>query len=163
MDLKELVKTPLSLFEEIFPGDTNAYGTAFGGKILALMDRAAGLAAARFARCNVVTASLDALEFRASVQQGEIAEIVAQVVYTSTHTCGVDVQVFALTKSAWQRRPCCRGILFMVAVGPDSKPLAIPKLNVTSPEEQARWNDAELIHKAMIERRNKSNSPTTEE
>lgn len=138
---------PLSIFEEIFPGDTNAYGTAFGGKILALIDRAAGLAASKFARCHFVTASLDALEFRQAVRQGEIAEVVAEVVYTSTHTCAVKTKVFALDKTSWNRRQCCEGILFMVAIGPDNRLQSIPQLAPKSDEALKAWNEAHEIHK----------------
>jgi acyl-CoA hydrolase len=145
----------VALFEEIFPGDTNAYGTAFGGKILALIDRAAGLASSRFACANFVTASLDALEFSASVKQGEIAEVEARVVYTSAHTCGVKVSVFAVSKTDWVRRPCCLGTLFMVAIGPDGKPIPVPKLEPAGDDEQKEWNEAAAIHKAMISRRKK--------
>ncbi len=145
--------SPLVILEEIFPGDTNAYGTAFGGKILALMDRAAGLAASRFAHSNFVTVSLDALKFKAPVRQGEIAEVRAKVVYTSNHTCGVDVRVYAVDKRQWEHLPCCRGTFFMVAIGPDNQPIAVPKLNPITDHEKAQWSDARAIHQSMITNR----------
>jgi len=145
--------SPISVHEEIFPGDTNAYGTAFGGKILALMDRAAGLAASRYARASFVTASLDALEFRAPVRQGEIAEVVARVVYTATRTCGIRVQVFADRKDAWERRLCCAGLFFMVAVGPPGSAPRLPPLEVSGAEAQAAYDEAAAVHRRMLERR----------
>jgi acyl-CoA hydrolase len=144
---------PISVLEEIFPGDTNPYGTAFGGKILALMDRAAGLAASRLAHQHFVTASLDALEFAAPVRQGEIAEVEARVVYTSSHTCAAHVRVFAIDKRAWDRRQCCTGTVFMVAVGPDGRPLSIPQLVPATDEAKREWDDARRIHEAMLIRR----------
>jgi acyl-CoA hydrolase len=155
---KPLVNTgdasaPVSVFEEIFPSDTNPYGTAFGGKILALMDRAAGLAASRFAHQHFVTASLDALEFSAPVKQGEIAEVEGRVVYTSSHTCAAHVRVFAIDKRVWDRRLCCAGTVFMVAVDKDGRPLAIPQLEPTTDEARRAWADARAIHEAMLGRR----------
>jgi acyl-CoA hydrolase len=141
------------VLEEIFPGDTNPYGTAFGGRILALMDRAAGLAAARFAHEHFVTASLDALEFSAPVKQGEIAEVEARVVYTSSHTCAVLVRVYAIDKRVWDRRQCCAGTLFMVATGSDGRPLPIPQLVPRKDEERRAWADARAIHEVMLGRR----------
>lgn len=141
------------MLEEIFPGDTNPYGTAFGGRILALMDRAAGLAASRYARQHFVTASLDALEFSAPVRQGEIAEVEARVVYTSRHTCGVRVRVFAIDKRTWERRPCCKGTLFMVAMDRDGRTLEIPPLTPSGAEAKREWDDAHRIHEAMLERK----------
>lgn len=145
--------SPLSVHEEIFPGDTNAYGTAFGGRILALMDRAAGLAASRFARSDFVTASLDALEFRGPVRQGQIAEVEAQVVYAARHTVGVRVRVFAIDKADWERRPCCEGVLFMVAVGPDGRPRPVPGFAPADDAARERFVEAETIHKQMLSRR----------
>ena len=145
--------TPISIFEEIFPGDTNAYGTAFGGKVLALIDRAAGLAASRFAKCHFVTASLDALEFHAAVRQGEIVEIVAEVVYTSNHTCAVKTKVFAIDKTIWERRRCCEGMLFMVAIGPDNNVRPIPQLVPETPEEKDAWHEAQSIHQRFTKRK----------
>jgi acyl-CoA hydrolase len=142
--------SPISVHEEIFPGDTNAYGTAFGGKILALMDRAAGLAASRFAHASFVTASLDALEFSAAVLEGEIAEVEAQVVYTSRHTCAVKVRVFAIDKGSWARRPCCHGTIFMVAMGADGKPHPVPQLSPDGAEARAAWDAAQEIHQRML-------------
>jgi acyl-CoA hydrolase len=146
-------RTPVALLEEVFPGDTNPYGTAFGGKILALMDRAAGLAASRYAHQHFVTASLDAVDFHAPIHQGEIAEVVAQVVYTSRHTCAIQVEVSALDGTRWERRPCCRGTMFMVAIGPDGSPRPVPPLEPASEAERRRWDEAAEVHRRRLERR----------
>jgi len=42
MSLQPFSTEPVTLAEEVFPGDTNAYGTLFGGRLMALMDKAAG-------------------------------------------------------------------------------------------------------------------------
>ena len=148
-------RSPVVLLEEIFPGDTNAYGTAFGGRILALMDRAAGLAASRYAHAHFVTASMDAVEFSAPVRQGQIAEVTARVVYTSARTCGVRVEVAALDKEDWVRRPCCQGLIFMVAIGPDGKTLPVPPLKLTTEQQRRDWGQAAQVHKRMLERKSK--------
>ena len=146
---------PVVVLEEIFPGDTNPYGTAFGGKILALMDRAAGLVASRYAKMLFVTASLDAMDFRAPVRQGQIAQVCAEVVYTSTHTVGVDVVVSAVDKTEWVPRHCARGLFFMVAIGEDGRPLEVPRFSPATEEQRARWREAAEVHKRMLERRGK--------
>ena len=146
-------RSPVTLLEEIFPQDTNPWGTAFGGKILALMDRAAGLAASRYAHGHFVTASMDAIEFRKPVKQGEIAEVIATLVYTSARTCGIKVEVNALDKDDWLRRPCCQGLIFMVAKGPDGKTQSVPPMKLTTEQERRDWGVAAKIHKAMLERK----------
>jgi len=143
----------VSIYEEIFPGDTNPFGTAFGGKILALMDRSAGLAAARFAHCHFVTVSLDSLDFRAPVQQGEIAEIRSKVVYTSKRTAGIKVEVFAVEKTKWEPRKCCQGVIFMVAMGEDGKPAPVPEFRPEGEGEKADWDYVASIHREMLSRK----------
>ena len=48
---------PVTLIEEVFPQDTNAYNTLFGGRLLSLMDKAGGIACAKFAHREFVTIS----------------------------------------------------------------------------------------------------------
>ena len=50
---------PVTLIEEVFPQDTNAYDTLFGGRLLSLMDKAGGIACAKFAHREFVTISID--------------------------------------------------------------------------------------------------------
>ena len=47
-----------NMLEIIFPGNTNSLGTAFGGHMLSLMDKAAAFAAGRYSLTAVVTASI---------------------------------------------------------------------------------------------------------
>lgn len=51
---------------QIFPPDANAYGTLFGGKLMAHIDDVAAISAVRHARQSVVTASTDSVDFTTS-------------------------------------------------------------------------------------------------
>ncbi|MEM9596564.1 MAG: acyl-CoA thioesterase, partial [Acidobacteriota bacterium] len=62
--------THASLIEMVFPGQTNHFGTLFGGQALALMDKAAFIVASRYARRAVVTASSEKCDFHVPVRQG---------------------------------------------------------------------------------------------
>ncbi len=141
------------LLEEIFPGDTNPYGTAFGGKILALMDRAAALAASRYGRQQFVTASLSDFRFIAPVRQGEVAEVSARVIYTSRRTCGLRVEVFALGKTDWRRRRCGEGTIFMVGQARDGTLLPVPPLQPRGRAEKRLFAEAASVHRSILGRR----------
>ena len=69
---------PVTLIEEVFPQDTNAYDTLFGGRLLSLMDKAGGIACAKFAHREFVTISIDTLTFIAPARQGDLC-----LLYTS--------------------------------------------------------------------------------
>ena len=49
---------PVVLLNEVFPGDTNALDTLFGGRLMAIMDTAAGMAASQYAHNVFVTVSV---------------------------------------------------------------------------------------------------------
>ena len=46
------------------PVDSNPHGTLFGGEAMRFMDEAAAIAAIRYTRGSVVTAHVDAVDFR---------------------------------------------------------------------------------------------------
>ena len=54
---------PTRFVEMVFPEHANHYGTLFGGHALSLMGKAAFVAATRHARCSVVMATSDKVEF----------------------------------------------------------------------------------------------------
>ncbi len=71
--------TEARLIEMVFPEQTNHYGTLFGGQALALMDKAAFIAASRYSRRAVVTASSERVDFHVPVRQGQLVELLARV------------------------------------------------------------------------------------
>ena len=97
-------REPVTLIEEVFPQDTNSYDTLFGGRLLSVMDKAAGIACSKFAHREFVTISIDTLTFKAPARQGDLIEVTGRVVFTSTHTAGVKVTACAMTKSDWETR-----------------------------------------------------------
>src|ERR1700761_2674752 len=71
--------TEARVLEIVFPDHCNHLGTLFGGQALAWMDKAAFLAASRFAGGTVVTARSDRIDFKRPVKLGEIVELHARV------------------------------------------------------------------------------------
>ena len=68
------------LLEMVFPDHTNHLGTLFGGQALAWMDKAAFIAASRYARRTVVTARSEQVDFKLPIRQGQLVETIARVV-----------------------------------------------------------------------------------
>src|SRR6266571_104338 len=60
----------VTMIEMVFPDQTNHYGTLFGGHALRLMDKAAFVAASRYARRVVVTACSERVDFKKAVHHG---------------------------------------------------------------------------------------------
>ena len=58
---------PMSSWDIVFPNDANPLGTMFGGRLMAAMDKMAGIAASRYCGRPAVTASTEAFIFAASI------------------------------------------------------------------------------------------------
>lgn len=139
--------------ELVFPSHTNHYGTIFGGRLLELMDMTGGLAAMRFACEEVVTASIEALDFKMPVKLGDILELRARVIYTARTSMVVKVDVYRIGKFDNRRDFCCRGYFVFVAVDAKGDPKAIPSLRLLTEEDRRFWAIGETIRKRALDRR----------
>lgn len=137
----------------VLPNQTNSYGTMFGGDLLALMDKAAGVAALRFCRTPVVTASTERLDFRTPIYQGDVVEVYARVMYTGRTSLITRLDVYAETPLTGERRLCTTGYFSMVAIGIDGRPMPVPQLLVETDEERADWQRGEEIRQEIIRRK----------
>jgi len=136
----------------VFPSHTNHYGTIFGGKLLALMDMNGALAAMRFACEEVVTASIEALDFKMPIKQGDIIKLIGKVIYTGRTSMVVKVDVYKIGKFNDRKDFCCRGYFIFVAVDANGEPKVIPSLRLLSEEDKRFWSIGETTRKRAMER-----------
>lgn len=113
------------LWEIVFPDHANHLGTLFGGQALAWMDKAAFLAATRYARRTVVTARSEQVDFHVPVRQGQLVELVARVAEVGRSSMRVDVELHAEDPHAGTRELCTRGRFTMIALAVDGTPVAV--------------------------------------
>ena len=76
----------------MLPSDCTSTGIVFGGVVMKLMDNAAGIAASRHCRSNVVTASLDALDCMALIHNGDLVHVTATPLFTSSRSLEIEVR-----------------------------------------------------------------------
>lgn len=117
--------TEARLIEMVFPEQTNHYGTLFGGQALALMDKAAFIAASRYARRAVVTASSERVDFHVPVRQGQLVELLARVVATGKTSITVEVKLYSEDLLTGERKLCTVGRFVLVAVDADGHKSAV--------------------------------------
>jgi len=115
--------------ELIFPEQANHYGTLFGGNALSLMAKAAFVAATRRARCAVVMATSDKVQFHEPVRVGELVELIARVERVGRSSMTVAVEVTAETLVTGRRRIDMRGSFEMVAVDDAGRPARVVSPN----------------------------------
>ena len=140
---------PVVLLDEVFPGHTNALDTLFGGRLMSIMDTAAGMCASKFAHREFVTVSVDALKFRRPAFQGDVIRTTGRVVWTSPRTAGIHVTSCRLSRSEWVGEEICSGFFFMVAIDDSMKPVKIPQCEPNTDEEKEMWGRAQAAREAM--------------
>ena len=72
MEGKTVRETSVMMAEVMLPEDANPAGNVHGGVIMKHIDTTAYVVACRHARCNVVTASVDRLDFLKPVFVGDL-------------------------------------------------------------------------------------------
>jgi len=110
--------------EIVFPQAANVYGTLFGGRALALMDEVGAIAAMRACRKQVVTASIDRIDFKEPIRVGEFVETIARVVRIGRTSLTVEAELWAEHPTSGVRRLSTVGKFIFVAVDPQGRPTA---------------------------------------
>lgn len=127
--------TQARMTEIVFPDHTNHLGTLFGGQALAWMDKAAFIAASRYARGTVVTARSEQVDFHTAVNQGALVQLVARVIATGRTSLQVEVEMHSEDLHSGVTVLATRGRFTMVALNDDGQPT--PVLPLTAPPEAA--------------------------
>jgi acyl-CoA hydrolase len=127
----------------VFPGDANTFGTMFGGKAMAMMDKAAVLAGIRFARCSFITVSSDGIQFLAPVQVGDIIEMRSKVVWVGRTSLIVKVEMYREHRYSDNAPELATRDLFALAARDrEGKSCELPPLLVWSEQEKEDWEEA---------------------
>ena len=79
----------------IFPNDLNSHGTAFGGMIMAILDRIASIVAERHSGKDCVTVCVDSFTFLAPAKHGEILIFKASITRSWKTSMEIGVKVLA--------------------------------------------------------------------
>jgi acyl-CoA hydrolase len=128
--------------ELVLPEDTNNYGHIFGGRLLALADKCAAMAAMRHCRTPVVTASFDRVDFLQPVRQGMMVILTGEVNAAFRTSMEVGVRIEAEDPRSGERWSTTRALISLVAIGNDGRPTAVPPLEPETEEERQRMDRA---------------------
>lgn len=128
--------------EFALPNDANILGTLFGGKVMAMVDLAASLAAARHARCPVVTASVDQMTFLYPIHIGQLVTLKSSVNRVFRTSMEVGVKVFIEDLRTREIKHTSSAYLTFVAVAPDGGKVPVIPVIPQTEAEQRRFDEA---------------------
>ncbi len=153
--MSESAKSPnessTTVVRVMMPMDANVAGNVFGGAILRLIDEVASIVAKRHARNNVVTASIDRMDFFSPVYVGDLLRLIASINYVHRTSMEIGVRVEAENPITGKVRHTGTCFLTHVALDKNGKPVLVPTLKLETDEEKRRWSEAENRRKIRLE------------
>ena len=142
------------MIELVLPQDANLLGNILGGRVMHLIDVAGAIAAHRHSHLQVVTASVDHLDFLNPVRLGELIVLEAQVNRAFHTSIEVGVEVFS-EDSAGKRKHTTTAFLTYVAIDQVGNPQPMPPVVPETNEERRRFREAGERREARIAARTK--------
>ncbi|MCU0952542.1 MAG: acyl-CoA thioesterase [Burkholderiaceae bacterium] len=111
------------------PADANIHGDVFGGWIMAQVDIAGAVPAARRANGRVATVAVTSFQFKNPVFVGDLLSFYAEVLKTGATSITVEVEVYAeRMRLQTEVVKVTEATLVYVATGTDRKPRQLPPL-----------------------------------
>lgn len=154
---KAVSSSQVVMTQLVLPTHTNALDTVFGGTVMSWIDIAAAIAAQRHSSKDVVTASIDQLNFIAPIRKGWVVNLKASVNFTSKTSMEIGVRVDAENPRTSESFHTASAYLTFVALGSDGKPTAVPELILESETEKRRYADAQRRREQRLAHRKFSN------
>jgi len=103
---KTVAATRVRTNELVMPNHTNPLGNLMGGRLLQWMDVCSAISAQRHCNRNVVTISVDNVEFKSGIKLGEVVVIEAEGARAFNTSMEVAMQVWAENMRTGERRLC---------------------------------------------------------
>ncbi|WP_049972089.1 acyl-CoA thioesterase [Haladaptatus cibarius] len=128
--------------EILMPNDANNLGRALGGSVLHWMDICAAISSRRFSRRQVVTASMDHVDFLGPIDLGDIVTVEGYVFETGRTSMDVLVNVGAERPCENEKQDTATSFFTMVALDGDEQPASVPDVCCPSDEQETLRDDA---------------------
>lgn len=135
-------RTKLIMSQVMLPSQANVAGNVHGGEIMKLMDTAAGAVATKYARCNVVTARVDELQFHLPIFVGALVTLTATIAYVGRTSMEVSVNVDVEDlESDTEPKRALSSYFTMVALDKGGRPRQLPPLDLETEEEKFMYDE----------------------
>jgi len=109
------------------PADANPSGDIFGGWLMAQMDMAAGIVAARTSKGRAATIAVDGMTFHHPVHVGDEVSVYASLAASGRTSMTIDVETWRRARTGEHREKVTQARFFFVAIDEDRKPRPLPQ------------------------------------
>jgi acyl-CoA hydrolase len=139
---KPIKESSVITAQMMIPQDANPAGNVHGGVVVKIIDEAAGVVAARHSRCNVVTASIDRMDFHHPIFVGDLLFFKASLNFVGRTSMEIGVRVEAENLMTGEVRHAASAYLTYVAIDKQGHPVEVPPVIAETDEERRRQRDA---------------------
>lgn len=147
---KKVGDSSVTIAQVMIPHDANPAGNVHGGVIMKLIDTAAAVVASRHARKNVVTASIDRLDFHHPVLIGDLLILRSSLNLVGKTSMEVGVRVESENLLTGGVKHTASAYLTFVALDSGGKPAGVPTLILETEEEIRRNREAQIRREARL-------------
>lgn len=135
----------------MMPYHANPAGKVNGGVIMQLIDDAAFVIATRYARTNVVTASIERVDFHRPVRVGDLLTLKGCLNMTHRSSMEIGVRVEGENMRSGNVEHIASAYLTFVALDENGKPTPVPPYNPISEDTKRRHREAEQRRNKRLE------------
>lgn len=151
MEARKVSDSSITVIQQMMHEDANLYGNVHGGTIMKLVDNTAGIVAIRHSGRQMVTASIDRLDFHSPVFVGDLLRITASANYVGSTSMEIGVRIEAEDYKTGKVRHTASAYMTFVALDERGKPVKIPSLEVVTEDEKRRNKEAAERRKNRLE------------
>ncbi|AET68739.1 acyl-CoA hydrolase [Desulfosporosinus orientis DSM 765] len=155
MEGKTVKYSQVIMSNVMLPQHANPFGNVHGGEIMKLMDSAAGVAAQRHARTNVVTARVDKLEFHHPIHVGNVVTCYGKLTFVGNSSMEVSVTVTVEdTTKDEPAKTALTSYFTLVSIDDKGKSRQVPPLILENEEERTLFEEGRQRYLATKKARN---------
>src|SRR5687767_9725598 len=142
MEAKRPSDSYTEMVQVVLPNDANQLGFVLGGTVMHLIDIVAAVAAHRHTRSQLVTASVDGLEFLHPIKIGDLIILRSRVTCAFNTSLEVEVEVFSEETLTGRRRMTSRAFLTFVTADERGGRRRVPPLLLETDDDRRRCDEA---------------------
>ena len=139
---KKASESLVTMTELVLPNDTNTLNNLMGGRLMHWMDIVSAIAAQKHSNRIVVTASVDNVSFKKSIQLGHVVTLSAHVTRAFNSSMEVHIQVKAEDIPSGSKSMSNSAFFTFVAVDQSGRPIDVPEVVPETKEEKLLYEGA---------------------
>lgn len=153
MNRKSKQAPQIVTYSTVFPKDLNHNQELLAGRYVEEMEKVAFFAATKFCNKNVVSASIESLDFTGRVPCGAVLRIEARVVFASARSMVLCSRLYAEDRFSGADKLCASGHFILVGLNDEGNAADLPELRLDDEDQRGDWEAGKSVYERSKARR----------